>query len=45
MTTAIGRLLREGGPVLAANLALAALLYSQCCGLLLQLREIGRAHV
>jgi biopolymer transport protein ExbB/TolQ len=42
MTTAIGQLLREGGPVLAANLALAALLYAQCCGLLLQLRGARR---
>lgn len=38
MTAAIGKLLREGGPVLAANLALAVLLYAQCCGLLLRLR-------
>jgi biopolymer transport protein ExbB len=37
MNPAIGKLLREGGPVLAANLALAALLYAQCCGMLLQL--------
>jgi biopolymer transport protein ExbB/TolQ len=42
MTTAIGKLLREGGPVLAANLALAVLLYAQCCGLLLQLRGARR---
>jgi biopolymer transport protein ExbB len=42
MTAAIGKLLREGGPVLAANLALAALLYAQCCGLLLQLRLARR---
>jgi len=42
MTAAIGKLLREGGPVLAANLALAALLYGQCCGLLLQLRGARR---
>jgi biopolymer transport protein ExbB/TolQ len=42
MTSAIGKLLREGGPVLAANLALAALLYAQCCGLLLQLRGARR---
>jgi biopolymer transport protein ExbB len=42
MTTAIVKLLREGGPVLAANLALAVLLYAQCCGLLLQLRGARR---
>jgi biopolymer transport protein ExbB len=42
VTTAIGKLLREGGPVLVANLALAALLYAQCCGLLLQLRGARR---
>jgi biopolymer transport protein ExbB/TolQ len=42
MTAAIGKLLREGGPVLAANLALAALLYGQCCGLLLRLRGARR---
>jgi biopolymer transport protein ExbB len=42
MTAAIGKLLREGGPVLAANLALAALLYAQCCGLLLRLRGARR---
>jgi biopolymer transport protein ExbB len=42
MTTAIGTLLREGGPILAANLALAALLYAQCCGLLLRLRGARR---
>jgi biopolymer transport protein ExbB len=42
MTAAIGKLFREGGPVLAANLALAALLYAQCCGLLLQLRGARR---
>jgi biopolymer transport protein ExbB/TolQ len=39
---AIGKLLREGGPVLAANLALAALLYAQCCGLLFQVRGARR---
>jgi biopolymer transport protein ExbB/TolQ len=39
---AVGKLLREGGAVLAANLVLAALLYAQCCGLLLQLRGARR---
>lgn len=42
MTSAIGKLLREGGPILATNLVLAALLYAQCCGLLLQLRGARR---
>jgi biopolymer transport protein ExbB len=42
MIGAIVKLLREGGPVLAANLALAALLYAQCCGLLLQLSGARR---
>jgi biopolymer transport protein ExbB/TolQ len=45
MTAAIAKLLREGGPVLAANLALAALLYAQCWGLLLQLRGARRRFV
>jgi biopolymer transport protein ExbB/TolQ len=42
MMTAIAKLLHEGGPVMLANLVLAALLYGQCCGLLLQLRGARR---
>jgi biopolymer transport protein ExbB len=42
LSTAVIKLLREGGPVLAANLVLAALLYAQCCGLLLRLRGARR---
>lgn len=35
-------LLAEGGPVLVANLVLAALLYARCCSLLLQLGSARR---
>jgi biopolymer transport protein ExbB/TolQ len=34
-----GKLLQEGGPVLVANLALAAVLYTRCGSLLLELRR------
>ncbi len=34
-----GKILQEGGPVLVANLVLAAVLYARCCGLLLELRR------
>lgn len=42
MTFAPDKILAEGGPVLLANLALAALLYARCCSLLLQLRRTRR---
>ncbi|MFT3829934.1 MAG: MotA/TolQ/ExbB proton channel family protein [Opitutaceae bacterium] len=42
MTTALAKLLREGGPVMAANLVLAMLLYARCSGLLLQLWRARR---
>lgn len=42
MNFAPDRILAEGGPVLFANLALAALLYARCCGLLLQLWQVRR---
>ncbi|MBK8474934.1 MAG: MotA/TolQ/ExbB proton channel family protein [Opitutaceae bacterium] len=42
MSTAVRELLRDGGPVLLANLALAVVLYSRCCGLLLQLVRTRR---
>jgi hypothetical protein len=42
MITACGKLLREGGPVMLANVVLAVLLYSRCCGLLLQLWRARR---
>jgi len=42
MIPAIAKLLKEGGPVLVANLVLAALLYARCCGLLLELRGARR---
>lgn len=42
MIAAVRELLREGGPVLLANLALAVVLYSRCCALLLQLVRTRR---
>jgi hypothetical protein len=42
MTFTGRQLLADGGPVLLANLALAVLLYSRCCGLLLVLRRARR---
>jgi hypothetical protein len=42
MMSAIAKLLKDGGPVLLANIVLAVLLYTQCCGLLLQLRGTRR---
>ena len=42
MITALRDLLREGGPVMLANLALAVVLYGRCCALLLQLLRTRR---
>ena len=40
MTIDFAKAIHDGGTVLLANLALAALLYSRCCQLLLQLRGV-----
>lgn len=42
MIAAVRDLLRGGGPVMLANLVLAVVLYSRCCGLLLQLWRTRR---
>lgn len=42
MTFTPTKILVEGGPVLLANLALAVLLYTRCCNLLLQLWRTRR---
>lgn len=42
MSEALIKLLREGGPVMLANLVLAVLLYGRCWSLLVQLSRVRR---